>query len=113
MAYNKKIEIQRLYETSDSIGNMLKEWRTVFIPWAEIKTSGGKEYFSAAQVNSEDDYIFKIRFSRNIAEKLSSELRIFYKNQAFDITHIEDTNDTHREIIIRAKRVNQEGGLGE
>lgn len=107
MAYNKKIEIQQLSETFDNIGNQVREWTVIFRPWAEIKTSGGKEFFAAAQINSEEDYVFKIRFSRNIAEKLSQEMRVAYKNQVFDITHIEDTNDLHREIVIRAKKKNQ------
>lgn len=109
MAYNKKIEIQQLSEIYDSIGNQTKQWQTIFNPWAEIKTNSGKEYFAAAEVNSEKDYVFKIRFSRNIAEKLTSELRVVYNNQIFDIKDIQDTNDTHREIVIRAVQLNRTG----
>ena len=109
MAYNKKIEIQQLAESFDNIGNQVRQWQTIFNPWAEIRTNTGKEYFAAAQVNSEDEYVFKIRYSRNIAEKLSSELRIVYKNQIFDIKNIQDTNDMHREFVIRAVQLNKAG----
>ncbi|MBR1592819.1 MAG: phage head closure protein [Ruminococcus sp.] len=109
MAYNKKIEIQQLAEGFDNIGNQVRQWQTIFNPWAEIRTNTGKEYFAAAQVNSEDEYVFKIRYSRNIAEKLSSELRIVYKNQIFDIKNIQDTNDLHREFVIRAVQLNKAG----
>nr|DAJ34948.1 MAG TPA: Putative head tail adaptor [Caudoviricetes sp.] len=108
MAYSKKIEIQFLTETRDEIGQLIAGWETVFRPWAEIKCTGGREYYAAAQTNSENDMTFKIRFSKKVAGKLTSELRIVYNGIAYNVVHIEDTNELHRELVIRARQLNGE-----
>lgn len=47
MAYNKKITVQALSESRDSIGQDIQTWTPLGSFWAEIKTYGGKEYFAA------------------------------------------------------------------
>lgn len=106
MAYTKKIEIQQYTETEDAIGNQVQTWTALFYPWAEISTATGKEYYAAAQVNSENDVIFKIRYSSCMAGKLSSELRILYNGKYYDIKRIDDVNEQHRQYVIRAALIN-------
>jgi SPP1 family predicted phage head-tail adaptor len=101
MAYTKKIEIQCYTESQDDIGNDVQTWETLFRPWAEISTATGKEYYAAAQVNSENDVVFKIRYSSCMADKLSSELRILYSGKYYDIKRIDDVNEQHRQFVIR------------
>lgn len=108
MAYNKKIEVQILTETEDEIKQQITGWETFFRPWAEIKCTGGREYYAAAQVNSENDMTFKIRWSRKIAGKLTSELRVVYGGITYNVVQIEDVNEQHRELIIRARQLNGE-----
>ena len=108
MTYNKKIEVQLLTETRDEIGQQITGWETVFSPWSEVKCSGGREYHAAAQVNSENDMTFRIRWSGKIAGKLTSELRIVYGGIIYNVIHIEDVNDQHREFVIRARQLNGE-----
>lgn len=109
MAYTKKIEIQHYTETEDAVGNHVQSWETLFCPWAEINTAAAKEYYAAAQVNSEDDVVFKIRYSKLLAGKLTSEVRIVYKDLIYDVKRIEDINEQHRQFAIRAAQVN--GGV--
>lgn len=108
MAYDKKIEIQLLTETRDGIGQQITGWETFFRPWAEVRCTGGREYYAAAQTNSENDMTFRIRFSKKVAGKLTSELRIVYSGIVYNIVHIEDVNELHRELIIRARQLNGE-----
>lgn len=107
MAYTKKIEIQSLIETEDDIGNQIRNWQTILRPWAEVNCTGGKEYYAAAQVNSENDMIFKIRYSKIIADKLTSDVRILYSGKIYDIKHIDDFMEQHREFVIRARQLNR------
>lgn len=109
MAYTKKIEIQCCTEADDDIGNDMQNWKTLFRPWAEVNCTGGREYYAAAQVNSENDMIFKIRYSRILADKLTSELRIVYNGIVYNIKHIDDFMEQHREYVIRAQQLN--GGV--
>lgn len=108
MAYNKKIEVQFMTETKDEIGQQIRGWETAFRPWAEISCTGGREYYAAAQTNSENDMTFKMRFSKKVTGKLTSELRIVYCGAVYNVLHIEDTNEQHRELIIRARQLNGE-----
>lgn len=111
MAYNKKIEIQYYTEEQDDIGNDIPVWTTLFRPWAEVNCTGGKEYYAAAQVNSENDMLFKIRYSSCMEGKLPSELRIVYKGLIYDVKHIDDFMEQHRELVIRARQLN--GGVND
>lgn len=101
MAYTKKIEIQHFTVMEDTVGNHVQSWETLFCPWAEISTATGKEYYAAAQVNSENDVVFKIRYSSCMADKLSSELRILYNGKYYDVKRIDDVNEQHRQFVIR------------
>lgn len=107
MAYDKKIEVQLLTETEDEIKQQITGWETFFRPWAEIKYNGGREYYAAAQVNSENDVTFKIRRSKKLDGKLTSELRIVYGGIVYNVVHIEP-NEQRRELIIRARQLNGE-----
>lgn len=108
MAYNKKIQIQHCTETKDEIGNTVQEWTLFHEVWAETKTVGGKEYYAAAQVNSQNDVIFKMRYSRVLSVQLSSEIRIVYNGKIYNVKSIEDTNEQHRETVIHATVMNGE-----
>ncbi|MDE5620343.1 MAG: phage head closure protein [Ruminococcus sp.] len=108
MTYNKKIVFQVLRNTSDKIGNDVQEWEDFFTAWAYVNGTGGREYYSAAQVNSQNDMIFKIRYSRKIADFLSSEIRIVYNNKIFDVKHIDDYQEQHRQLVFRTEQHNKE-----
>jgi SPP1 family predicted phage head-tail adaptor len=102
MAYNKKIEIQCYTEDQDDIGNDVKEWKALFTPWAEIVEDGnGRKYYEAAQTNSESDVVFKIRYTSLLGNKLTSELRIKYKDAIYDIKYIGGLVERARELTIR------------
>lgn len=104
MAYTKKIQIQKMTEIADDIGQQIPQWQTIFEPWASVNGVGGREYYKAAQVNSENDMIFRVRYSRKIADMLTSEARIIYNGKIYDIKHIEDYYERHAELVIRTQQ---------
>ncbi|MCM1133575.1 MAG: phage head closure protein [Ruminococcus flavefaciens] len=106
MAYTHKIAFQILAEITDEIGNQIPEWTTVFTAWANINGVGGREYYSARQTNSENDMIFRVRYSRKIADYLTSEIRIVYGNRIFDVKHVDDYMELHRELVFRTQELN-------
>lgn len=107
MTYNKKIIFQVLKNTRDSIGNDGPAWENFFTAWANVNGVGGREYYTAAQVNSQNDVIFKTRYSRKIADFLSPEIRILYNGKIFDVKHIDDYQEQHRELVFRTKQLNR------
>lgn len=107
MAYTKKIEIQNYTETQDSIGNVVQTWAVLYSPWSKIEENAtGKEYYEAAQTNSENDVIFKVRYSQKLEGKLTSELRIKYKNTYYDVKHIDGLEEHSLELVIRTVKLN-------
>lgn len=109
MAYTKKIAVQFMSEKKDDIGQEITSWETVFEPWANVDCTGGKEYYAAAQINSENDMIFRIRYTKLLRGKLTSDIRILYDSMIFDVVHISDHMEQHREWEIRARQLN--GGV--
>lgn len=110
MAYTKKIEIQYYTEMQDTIGNDSQKWETLYTPWAKIEENAtGKEFYEAAQTNSENDVIFKVRYSRMLEGKLTSELRIKYKNAYYDVKHMDGIEEHSLEVTIRTVKLN--GGV--
>lgn len=112
MAYTKKIDFQVLTEKSNEIGSQIPQWETFFTTWASVNSVGGREYYSARQTNSENDMIFKVRYSRKIAGYLTSEIRIIYNNRIFDVKHVDDYMEQHREIVFRTQEINRGGNYG-
>lgn len=110
MAYTKKIEIQQYTESQDAIGNIDQAWTALYSPWAKIEENAtGKEYYDAAQTNSENDVIFKVRYSRLLEDKLTSQLRVKYKNAYYDVKHMDGIEEHSLEVAIRTVKLN--GGV--
>lgn len=107
MAYTHKIEFQLLSVDSDEIGNQTEEWTTIFRTWASVNGIGGREYYNARQTNSENDVTFKVRYSRKIADYLTSEIRIIYNGKIFDVKHIDDYMEQHKELAFRTQQLNR------
>ena len=102
MAYTKKIEVQQYTESQDKIGNDKQTWTTLCTLWSKIEeNTKGKEYYAAAQTNSENDIIFKVRYTKALENKLTSELRIVYNGAKFDIKSIGGLVERAPELAIR------------
>ncbi|MEG2429513.1 MAG: phage head closure protein [Oscillospiraceae bacterium] len=104
--YKFPIEIQAKIINEDEIGNQLESWITILKCRAEINCIGGKEYYLACQQNSQNDMKFKIRYCKAL-KKLNSQLsRIIYNNEIYDIKHIDDFEERHETLKIKAVKKN-------
>ena len=102
MTYNRKITIQSLAYAPDGIGQQVGTWSNLITVWAAVNCIGGKEYYAAAQSNSENDMIFKIRYCAAIANITPTNARIVYDGKTYNIKHIDDYMQQHRDLTIRA-----------
>lgn len=105
----EKIIIQELISNIDEDSGFNKEsWIDYYKCWAEYKTIGWKEYFSAKAMQSENTVTFIIRYSLKINTILESKqptkkYRISYKNRNYDINYLEDIGNRHNFIEIKAE----------
>lgn len=107
MTYNKRIAIEKHVVTADIIGNQKEVWENVLNTYADIRHSGGKEYYSAAQVNSQNDFIFRIRYSKTIENMpfKTADYRIIYKNNVFNVKSVENYLEKNQEFVIHGEAV--------
>lgn len=104
--YNKKIEIQKLLEINDLIGNHIENWITIVSPWCSASSNMGREFNEASQPNSESEIVFKMLYSRTIHKMKTSEIRILYDGGIYDVKSITDYREKRRMLEIKAVAVN-------
>ena len=109
-AYNKKIRIYRSTEQQDRIGNTEIVWSEIFHGWASVNCTGGDKYYAAAQTNTQNHMFFTIRYCKAVGEMrilsdTEPEYRIQYNNRMYEVKHIDDYMESHRELRIRAEEV--------
>ena len=88
--------------TKDASGAPSEIWTTYTTEWAEIRPIGGREYYAAQQVASDNRWGFKIRYNQ-VTKLINSKHRITYDGRVFDIQG-EPVNEFERnkDLIIMA-----------
>lgn len=107
MTYSKKIDIQVLSVEFDKVRNEVKKWKSLNNQgfWSSVNGTGGREYYTARAVNSENDMTFRIRYTPlvSVYRYSTEKIRIVYNCEVFDVVHIDDYQEQHRELVIKAK----------
>jgi len=96
---NRRVTIQSRTETQGSTGEVTWTWADVDTVWAAIEPIAGREYFSAAQVQSASTTRIRIRYKTG----LTTKMRVVYTQNEVDryygidaILHIrEEHRETH------------------
>jgi len=90
----RRIEIQRNTPTQSTSGQTVDNWQTIYRPWAlQIKTLGGREYFSAQQTKGESDLEITTRY---IAAGVTRTDRIKLGSAVLDINDVSDIDEQHQ-----------------
>jgi len=95
-------------EATNDKGFPLTAWTDAAKAWAYREDVSGKEFFGAAAVNMEETTIFTIHYRDDI----DTSMRIAYKGRLFEIIHIGGGRNVGDFLMIRAKRIVKEGGIG-
>ena len=100
MAMNKKIKIQQLNVETE-------EWNDYYSCFAEVNKASGKEYFNAKTNVTQNTYNFKVRFIEKLSriECNTSQYRIIYQNNIFEIINTDDKKEKHIKITLVANCV--------
>lgn len=99
---NRRITVQKRVKTRDSDGYETESWVDLRAYWAEIITSGGKEFFAAQRFNEETTALFRLRYTSAI----TTDTRIRMGHRYFDIIPpLNDVNGLRSELLITTKEV--------
>lgn len=100
MAMNKFIKIQKLNTETE-------EWQEYYSCFAEVNKASGKEYFNAKTNITQNTFNFKVRFIDKLSKIIfnTSEYRIVYQGNVFNIINVDDKQEKHLKITFVANCV--------
>lgn len=101
-----KITIQHRVTGTDENGYPYEEWQNFVVVWAAKRGLGGREYYAAAAVQSENDVVFTVRYNQTTSQ-ITPEMRIIEgtdTEKPYNIKSIVDKDGSKRWLEIRASR---------
>lgn len=90
----------------DDVGNDITEFVPLIKCRAKINGAGGREYYSASTINSENDLTFEIRYCKSLSKLKPQTTQIVYNGDVYDVKQIDDYMQSHEYLKIRAVCVN-------
>lgn len=99
---NHRITFEASVETRDEDGAVVTAWEQVgAASFAKMEPLVGREYFSAAALQSEGLVKFTIRYRADI----TTAMRLIHGGQPWNMTSIQNIKGRNREALIYAKRL--------
>lgn len=99
-----RITLQKYIETTDDEGFSTQQWQDIATVWASVENLYGREYWQAAAIQAENTVKFTIRYRKD----LSSDMRIKFQGQHYEIISIDNIKYKNEYIEIKAKAVEKE-----
>jgi SPP1 family predicted phage head-tail adaptor len=111
-----RVTLQSRDDIRGSTGEMTFSWSDLAEVWASVEPVAGREFFAAAQVQSNVDTRIRIRYRPGLTEKIrvkfASDPASLYP-EYFDVVAVLNQNERDREIHLMCKRVVAEGWTNE
>lgn len=102
---NQKIQIERQEESKDDLGIFKTSWEHYFITHAYIIFEGiGEINFEGGEVDHASAS-FTIRYQRKTKELNTSNFRIVFNTEIYNILSIDRMNYKNKYIKLRARKV--------
>lgn len=101
-AYRERVVIQKTSITEDEIGNQKPVWTDYYKGHAYMNNLSGKEYWEAAQTQSENTVMFILRYHRMLSQINTREYQLVHKGKEYNISSIDNVQYKNETIKIRA-----------
>lgn len=98
---NRLVTLERMTITYDTYNEPTETWASAGTIWAEVITSGGKEFYAAQKLNAETSAVFRVRYT----QKIQVVMRIKWGNRIFQILSLNELDGMRKELLISAKEV--------
>ena len=104
---NEKILIQKSSVVVDAIGNRSNKWEDYFSCFATVGGEGNMEHEkqSAGQTWDSPNISFTIRYCSKIASLTSTNYRVLFRGEIYNIHSIDHKNFKKRSIKLNCKKV--------
>lgn len=97
--FRHRITLQELVTGQDEAGQPVQEWQDVATVWAAVEPLRGREYWAAAQVQSEVTTRIRIRYRSGIRP----DMRVLYGGRVFNVTAVIDPEERHVELQLMCR----------
>lgn len=97
---NRRISIERLQLTPDTLGGFTEVWQPLSQPWAFIKPMSGRELLSADKIEATAVSRFVIRYNKNLLESD----RVLYRGVYYNIRSLVNIDELDEYTEITAER---------
>ncbi len=101
---NTRITIQKQTVETDEIGNHINSWTDYFSPHASISGEGGNESFDAGGTNDHAEIAFTVRWSKETAAVSTTDCRILWNDDAYDILSIDHLANKRNALKFRCRK---------
>ena len=101
---NVRIEIQRNTVTTDAVGNHRQEWETVYTCYATVSGESGKESTDAGIIVDDSKADFTVRWCAAVAEITSTEYRVMFNGQIYNILGVDHMNYKHKAVKLLCQK---------
>lgn len=99
--FRHRITLQELVTGQDEAGQPVQEWQDVATVWAAVEPLRGREYWAAAQVQSEVTTRIRIRYRSGVRP----DMRVLYDGRLYNINAVIDPEERHMELQLMCKEV--------
>ncbi len=98
-ALNHRIEIQEPVTVTDSFGERIPNWLTVFRAWASLEPVAGRKYFADQGLHSDTTHAINTPYFSGVTTKM----RVKYGERTFVILQASNVGERNRQLFIQAK----------
>lgn len=96
---DQRIEIERLMEGADELGQPYANWLPIVTTWAAVEPLVGREYLAAAALVTEITARVRMRYRPGI----TTADRINHNGKVYGITSVADVHSSRRELVLMCK----------
>lgn len=102
---NVRIIIQKNDVISDAIGNRKNAWKDYYTCYATVSAEAGKESTDAGLVVDDSKIDFTIRYCKKAAALTSTEYRVQFGSELYDILAVDHMNFKRKCIKLSCQKV--------
>lgn len=102
---NVRIEILKNEVVTDAIGNHRNEWNPYYTCHATVSGEAGKEQTEAGLVVDDSRVDFTIRWCRKVEAITSTEYRVRFNGELYDISAVNHKNFKRKSIKLCCQKV--------
>ena len=103
-ALNQKIIFQKIGVVVDKIGNHTNFWCNYYTCYATISGEGGNEEAVVGQTVENAELCFTVRYCQKVSEINSTNYRIVFKNELYDILAIDHFSYKNKAVKFKCRK---------